>query len=107
LNSVIVICLGVLAAGSEDRPCVLIVVGASGTPEYAGEFHRSADQWKAAATKAGAESIQVGLSPEGGAPDHDRLRTILTEKAKSGREPLWIVLIGHGTYDGREAKFNL
>jgi len=25
----------------------------------------------------------------------------------SGREPLWIVLIGHGTFDGREAKFNL
>ena len=24
-----------------------------------------------------------------------------------GGEPLWIVLIGHGTYDGREAKFNL
>ena len=25
----------------------------------------------------------------------------------AAREPLWIVLIGHGTYDGREAKFNL
>jgi hypothetical protein len=36
------------------------------------------------------------------------LRSILAEKsAKPGREPLWIVLIGHGTYDGREAKFNL
>ena len=28
-------------------------------------------------------------------------------KAKATPEPLWIVLIGHGTYDGREAKFNL
>ena len=25
----------------------------------------------------------------------------------AGREPLWLVLIGHGTFDGREAKFNL
>ncbi len=28
-------------------------------------------------------------------------------KAGAGREPLWLVLIGHGTFDGREAKFNL
>ena len=27
--------------------------------------------------------------------------------ARRAGEPLWIVLIGHGTYDGREAKFNL
>jgi hypothetical protein len=99
--------LAALAAGSGDRPCVLVVVGAPGTPEYAAEFRRSADHWKAAAAKAGAETMVIGLTDEVTIPDHDRLRTALTEEAKAGGEPFWIVLIGHGTFDGREAKFNL
>ena len=42
-----------------------------------------------------------------GPPDRERLRTALAEKGTAGLEPLWVVLIGHGTFDGREAKFNL
>jgi hypothetical protein len=96
------------AARADDRPCVLIVVGAAGTPEYQSQFHQWADQWQAAARKASAESIQIGLSaPAAGVTDRERLRSILAEKEGNGREPLWIVLVGHGTYDGREAKFNL
>ena len=40
-------------------------------------------------------------------PDVERLREFLAAKAGEGGSPLWIVLIGHGTYDGKEAKFNL
>jgi hypothetical protein len=97
-----------LAAGADDRPRVLIVVGASGTPEYRSQFRQWADQWQAAAEKAAAESIRIGLSePAAGVTDRERLRSVLAEQKGEGREPLWIVLIGHGTYDGREAKFNL
>ncbi len=79
-----------------------------GTPEYQSQFHQWADQWQAAAAKASAESIRIGLSePAAGVTDRERLRSILLEKKGASREPLWIVLIGHGTYDGREAKFNL
>ncbi len=35
------------------------------------------------------------------------MHKIILEKSTASREPLWIVLIGHGTFDGREAKFNL
>jgi hypothetical protein len=105
-------------AGTEpDRPCVLVVVGAPGAPEYADPFGQWAAQWQAAAAKAGAESIAIGTSGNAGGTDRERLRAVLAEKAaatasaitmpSSGREPLWIVLIGHGTFDGREAKFNL
>ncbi len=107
MNLLLLISLCAIAGGPEERPCVLTVVGASGKPEYAAEFRRSADLWKAAATKAGAESIAIGLSDESGVTDRDRLRTALAEQSKSSREPLWIVMIGHGTFDGREAKFNL
>ena len=86
----------------------MVVVGAPGTPEYAAEFRRWADQWQAAARKAGAESIAIGVAAGGPGNDRERLRAVLAEKAAAGgKEPLWIVLIGHGTYDGREAKFNL
>ncbi len=31
----------------------------------------------------------------------------MAERATAAPEPIWLVLIGHGTYDGRTAKFNL
>jgi hypothetical protein len=99
--------LGVSAAASGDRPCVLIVVGAAGAPEYKTQFDRWADLWQAAAAKASAETIRIGQAAETGVSDRERLHTILVEKPAASREPLWIVFIGHGTYDGREAKFNL
>src|SRR4051812_19585804 len=108
-KTLLAICLGMTAAGSatEERPCLLVVVGAPGSPAYAGQFRQWADRWQGAAAKAGAESIRIGLSEEAGVADRERLRSVLADRAKAGREPLWIVLIGHGTYDGREAKFNL
>ena len=36
----------------DDRPCVLVVVGAPGTSEYGTEFRRWAALWRAAAEKA-------------------------------------------------------
>lgn len=99
--------LAALGLDPADRPCVLVVVGTPGTPEYETQFKKWADQWKVAADKAMAKSIQIGLGDESGTTDHDRLKAVLAEKATGGGEPLWIVLIGHGTDDGKEAKFNL
>src|SRR5262245_56522520 len=107
LSSMLGILLIGMASSPDERSCVVIVVGAPGTPEFAAEFRRWADQWLAAALGAGAESIRIGHSAESGVSDRDRLQSTLVEKSKSAREPLWLVLIGHGTYDGREAKFNL
>ncbi len=57
--------------------------------------------------EAGAESIRIGICRKTAVTDHDRLQLVLDQQAKVSSEPLWIVLIGHGTFDGREAKFNL
>ncbi len=80
--------------------------GAPGTPEYEIQFRKWAAGWKSAAEKAKAEFIPIGQSDEAGTSDRDRLKSALADKA-TGSEPLWVVLIGHGSFDGKEAKFNL
>jgi hypothetical protein len=107
MKALLALSLCLTTAGALDRPCVVIVVGASGAPEYAAQFQQSADRWQAACKKAGAESVRIGLSEQTAVTDRERLKSILAEQAKDATEPVWIVLIGHGTYDGREAKFNL
>ncbi|WP_250846661.1 hypothetical protein [Aquisphaera insulae] len=93
-------------ASPPDRPTVIVVVGAPGDEEYGGEFRRWAGLWRSAAEKGSAAFVLIGEGPDGNPSDKDRLRAALAERA-SGNEPLWLVLIGHGTFDGREAKLNL
>jgi hypothetical protein len=115
MPTLLVLCLCVAAdgngtgstTGADDRPSVIVVVGAPGEPEYETQFRRWADRWQSAAEKASAGFIRIGQEKEAGVNDRERLRSALLERGKAGREPLWVVLIGHGTYDGREAKFNL
>lgn len=97
-----------LTAGLDDRPTLLVVVGAPGTPEYGAMFQRWADQWQTAAKKGSVATRRIGLDPEAGETDRERLRRFLAEPAHAtATEPLWIILIGHGTFDGRDARFNL
>jgi hypothetical protein len=107
MNPLLVLCLCLLNPPEPDRPSVLIVVGAPGSAEYGSQFREWAGRWKIAADKAAAETTVIGEADETGATDLDRLREVLSSQAGEGGTPLWIVLIGHGTYDGREAKFNL
>jgi hypothetical protein len=83
------------------------VVGAPGTPEYATQFSGWADLWQQACTKGHARFVVIGLEEGGGSPDRDRLQEVLVAESRDTTSPLWLVLIGHGTYDGRAAKFNL
>jgi len=101
---------------------VIIVRGASGAAEYGQQFDAWSDRWEVAATKGGAKVFRVGPKEfvPGPTPDaltsHSVTDRKLIEKAlheaagraKSGElAELWIVLIGHGTFDGRSARFNL
>jgi hypothetical protein len=92
---------------AEHRPQVLVVVGAAGTEEYGAAFQKWADQWQAVAEKGNAGFTLVGRDTEGKETDHDRLAAFLGKASRVGAAPLWIVLMGHGTDDGREARFNL
>ncbi len=91
----------------ESRPAVVVVVGAAGTPEYAAQFTAWAKLWEQACAKSGATFTAIGLDEPGDASDLTRIQQILTSHSEETTAALWLVLIGHGTFDGRTPKFNL
>ena len=88
------------------RTSVILAVGAAGEASYAEAFGKWASHWEESCKKAGAQLTTVGLNPEE-KDSHDRLTKVIAEQAADGPAPLWLVLLGHGTSDGKEAKFNL
>ncbi len=91
---------------ASQRATVIVVVGAPGEPEFGSNFMRQAEQWEKACRQANCREVALGLdtSPTN---DYDRLKQTLDAEPKTNALPLWLVLIGHGTYDGKEARFNL
>uniref|UniRef100_A0A7C4QRR2 Caspase family protein n=1 Tax=Schlesneria paludicola TaxID=360056 RepID=A0A7C4QRR2_9PLAN len=86
---------------------VLVVVGAPGTPEYGKQFDEWASRWEQAAQRGGASVTLLGRAAEAVPTDRERWQTALERAAEERQRPLWLVLIGHGTFDRRTAKFNL
>ena len=94
---------------SKDQPHVdvLVVVGAGGTPEYAEQFGQWADRWETISQQADRTVVRIE-GQEGGREPVDQLREALRRLSEQPSEKaLWIVLIGHGTWDGKTANFNL
>lgn len=96
-----------LAVASE-RPAVLVVVGAAGEGEFGEQFRQWAERWEAAAKQANADFAAVGLANNGEQSDRDQLAERLkTWAGQKTPEAAWLVLIGHGTFDGKTARLNL
>lgn len=92
-----------------SKPDVLLVVGAQGEPEFGTNFLQQAEPWRQACQAASANLTVVGLSPSDPSPPADdlhRLKSALHDLPRDGSDA-WVVLVGHGTFDGREARFNL
>ena len=87
----------------------IVVVGAPGEPEYASQFAAAARKLENAARDAGVATQVVGLSDTNSvtSTDRDQLQRAIADAPRTGPDDLWLVFLGHGTYDGREARFNL
>jgi hypothetical protein len=83
---------------------VLIVVGAGGEAEYSDNFSQWAANWQKASAAAGAVSTTFDAASK---DTRERLQQALESAAKDAAEPLWLVLLGHGSFDGHEGKFNV
>lgn len=89
------------------QPTVIVIVGADGAEQYGAMFAEWADRWIAAATNAGHQIVVIGRGEAAKDTDKQQLRAAIDDaKERSGVE-LWLVMIGHGTFDRREARFNL
>jgi hypothetical protein len=82
---------------------VLIVIGAPGEEEYAERFEKQVTTWKAACEKSGIGVSVIGKDEQ----DAEALEAALKKAAAKPTGQFWLVLIGHGTFDNREVKFNL
>ena len=85
---------------------VLVVAGAGGELEYAQLFADWAETLAKAFEGNAAELVHLSNGPEEtGARKTIEAKLKLWAEAKG--DEIWILLVGHGTFDGKEAKFNL
>lgn len=99
---VLLLLISALATKSQS---VLLVVGAFGEPTFADAFARSEKLWREAALKGGAQVETIGLAEN--EDDREKVEAFCASLTETNSEPAWIVLIGHGTDNGKDAKFNL
>jgi hypothetical protein len=99
------------ASGSAEQPAgekkasLIVVVGVEGDESY-----RSIFKTAGAAVAHAGETARVNVHSLGldeSTEVQAKLRALLAAEPVAGSEPLWLVLIGHGTVDGKEGKFNL
>jgi hypothetical protein len=87
---------------------VLIVSGLGGEPEYEKRFEQQADAIAKAAARSGAakENVVV-LSGERARRDgiERELKSLINRSAKE--DQVAVVLLGHGSYDGEDYRFNI
>jgi hypothetical protein len=88
--------LALLTLPSATAADVILLMGAPGTEEYAARFEAMAETWSSAASKHSLTKL-----------DTSEALTQHVKKLPPSEEPLWLVLIGHGSSDPRSAHFNL
>jgi hypothetical protein len=89
---------------------LIVVIGANGNPQYEITFYQWSERWVAAAKQAGVAVTVIGRH-RGEAKievtDYQRLHDAIKLAESDVVNNLWIVFIGHGTFDRRVARFNL
>lgn len=96
---------------------LLVIVGLAGDPEHGALFHKWGTALVEASEKVGIERAQVtylGDVKEGGArvsgpATKEQIGQTFSALAKAAGpdDVLYVVLLGHGNYDGSAARFNL
>lgn len=94
------------AEASEKSERFVLVIGAEGTEEYASQFAAWAERWKQLAAGKQAKLTIIGETIDARHSDQELVeRELLRNPA--AYSATWLILIGHGTFDGKAARFNL
>ena len=94
-------------AAETNKPTLIVLSGAGGEEDFGKVFTDAAQAWKQAAQKADVNLIEIGTTNPAATNDLELLQAALAKEPTNTLTELWIVMLGHGTFDGREAKFNL
>lgn len=94
-------------ASATNLPTVILVVGAPGEPEYGSNFVQQVRLWDQTCARAEARIVRIGLDQTNRLADRELLKQALAAEGTNHVAPLWLALVGHGTFDGKEARFNL
>jgi hypothetical protein len=92
---------------------LLLVVGAPAERSIEVKWLAATEAWREASTRAGAHLTVIGTGasqPQAEtAPtdDRERIREFLTKQDLNKPSPLWLVYLGHGTFDRKNAWWNL
>lgn len=95
-----------VVAADADQPTVFVLVGAAGEDEYGKQFVEWAERLEKLTALAQAKLVPIGWKTTG-SNDLARFKQALEIEPKEGAGELWFVLLGHGTFDNKEARFNL
>lgn len=94
------------AEPAEKTERFVIVIGAEGSEEYATQFAAWAEQWKQLAQRKQATLTVIGESIDARHSDRELVERELLH-SPDAYSTTWLILIGHGTFDGKSARFNL
>jgi hypothetical protein len=94
-----------LALSAHASTYYLTITGLGGEPDYTQRFKMWAEDIDTSLKKAGGDVNVVTMQ----VPTREQVRARFAELAKQARntDSLVVMLIGHGTYDGQDYKFNL
>ncbi len=100
--------LALLLAAAISLPAAtfyVTIAGLGGEADYAQRFKMWAEDIDGSLKKAGGEATVTTMN----APQLEQIRARFAELAKQVKpaDSLAVILIGHGTYDGHEYKFNI
>lgn len=108
-----------LAGNPDPRPTLILVRGAGGEAEFEQAFTVEAARWREAAGKGNLKLVEIGADEVAEKPgeakseqppaatDRARLEQAIAAERGATSAELWLVFLGHGTFDGRTARFNL
>jgi len=93
------------ALGAQATTFYVTISGLGGEPDYDQRFKMWADDIDGSLKKAGGDAKVITLE----APTRDKIRAQLAEVARDAKpaDALVVMLIGHGSFDGVDYKFNI
>ena len=96
------------ATAAAEQPYALVIAGLGGEPEYDKQFRELGERLAAGLRKAGVEPGRIVWLPPEGSRREEVARAFQAAAARARPDdPLFVFLIGHGSFDGIEYKMNL